>query len=511
MAASGLVGLTSPAQGAFEQQFTLLAGDGAVDDQLGFSVAVEGSTAVVGAPGDGGGTGAVYVFERSGATWAQTAKLTASDGAGGDRLGESVAVDGDTIVAGAPLDDTPVPPFDPGLNTGSVYTFARSGAVTRSETAKLTASTGAGGDLLGLSVAVDGDTIVAGAPFDKVGANTTQGSVFTFTRTGAAARTQTARLTAFDGHVGDQLGSSVAIDGDTIVGGASGDDEVVSDQGSVYTFARTGGDRWQTAKLTTSFSYKGLGSAVALDGDTIVAGATGGDVGGCCDQGSLFTFARSGAAARIETGWLLASSGDQLGNAVAIDGDTIVAGAKGADGVNTDQGAVYTFARTGAATRSETNKLTASDGALGDQLGNAVAIDGDTIVAGATAAISSHGLAQVFMTASSAIPTPPPPPTGRTIIGTPKADVLQGTPGDDVIIGKAGNDKIFGNGGNDVLRGGKGNDRLTGGPGVDTFKGGAGNDKLFAIDGEADALINGGGGTDKASRDPIDPKPVKVP
>jgi FG-GAP repeat len=162
-----------PGAHALEQK--LVAADGSGNDALAFSVAIDGDTAVLGAPGDDGSKGAVYVFTRSGGTWAQSAKLTASDGAGGDLLGQSVAIDGDTIVAGAPLDDAGA-----NLNQGSAYTFARTGAAARTETAKLTAADGAGGDLLGQSVAIDGDTIVAGAPGDDVGATLDQGSASVF-------------------------------------------------------------------------------------------------------------------------------------------------------------------------------------------------------------------------------------------------------------------------------------------------------------------------------------------
>jgi hypothetical protein len=158
------------------------------------------------------------------------------DGAAGDQLGWSVALAGDTIVAGAPFDDV-------GANTnqGSVYTFAATGAAARTETAKLTATDGEVGDWLGWSVALAGETIVAGAPLDNVGANTLQGSVYTFAAAGAAARTETAKLTATDGAAGDNLGFSVALVGATIVAGAPLDNVGANTlQGSVYTFAAAG-------------------------------------------------------------------------------------------------------------------------------------------------------------------------------------------------------------------------------------------------------------------------------
>jgi len=391
---AGLALLAVPV-GAQAAEQRLVATDGAGSHTFGVSVAVDGDTAVVGAPNADDFRGAVYVFTRSGDSWTQTAKLTASDGAGGDSLGVSVAVDGDTIVAGA--------------NTlqGSVYTFARTGG-DRTQTAKLTASDGAAADQLGSSVAVDGDTIVAGAYLDDFGANGNQGSVYTFARTGGD-RTQAAKLTASDGATGDNLGSSVAVDGDTIVAGANGDAVGANgDQGSVYTFARAGGDRTQTARLIASDGAPSdaLGNSVAVDGDTIVAGANGDDVGANANQGSVYTFARAGGD-RTQTARLIASDGapsDALGNSVAVDGDTIVAGANGDDvGANADQGSVYTFARAGG-DRTQTARLIASDGAAGDQLGSSVAVDGDAIVAGApfddVGANANQGSASIFFTAA---------------------------------------------------------------------------------------------------------------
>jgi hypothetical protein len=401
---------------ALEQKLT--APDGAANDQFGTSVAVDGDTLVVGAPSDDGAKGAVYVYQRSADTWINTAKLTASDGAANDLLGVSVAIDGDTIVAGALLDDVGA-----NANQGSAYTFARTGAAARNETAKLTASDGAADDEFGVSVAIDGDTIVAGATFDDVGAISNKGSAYTFARTGAAARNETAKLTATDGATNDQLGFSVAIDGDTIVAGALGDDVGANaNQGSAYTFARTGAAaRNETAKLTASDGAltDGLGKSVAIDGDTIVAGAYNDDIGAIANQGSAYTFARTGAAARTETAKLTASDGgadDLLGNSVAIDGDTIVASALLDDvGTNGNQGSAYTFARTGAAARNETAKLTASDGAADDALGNSVAIAGDAIVVGDSGddvgANPNQGSAQVFFSPTPPLPDTTPPNT----------------------------------------------------------------------------------------------------
>jgi hypothetical protein len=405
-----VVGRTQAAPAAALEQ-PLSAADGVAGDQFGQSVAVEGDTAVVGAPFADGARGAVYVFARAGDGWTQTAKLTASDGAVRDRLGSSVAIAGDTIVAGAPLAALGANP-----SRGAVYTFAATGPEARTETAKLTASDGAGGDHLGSSVAVAGDTIVAGAPGATVGGNAAQGAVYTFAATGPGARSETAKLTASDGARFDDLGFSVAVAGDTIVAGAPG--ATVggnSSRGAVYTFAATGaGARTETAKLIASdgAAIDRLGWSVAVAGDTIVAGAPRA-CGGNPVQGAAYTFAVAGAAARTQTAKLTASDGargDRLGTSVAAAGDTTVAGAPIARvGANARPGAAYTFAVTGPAARTETAKLTASEGAAGDECGVSVAASGDTIVVGApladVGANPDQGFVSVFFSAA-----PPPPP-----------------------------------------------------------------------------------------------------
>ncbi|MCP4373769.1 MAG: hypothetical protein GY797_37560, partial [Deltaproteobacteria bacterium] len=150
------------------------------------SVAVSGDTVVAGALGDddnGNDSGSAYVFVKPGSGWAdmtQTAKLTAADGAVDDRLGSSVAVSGDTVVAGADWDD------DNGGGSGSAYVFAKpgSGWADMTQTAKLTASDGATYDYFGRSVAVSGDTVVVGAYRDDDN-GTDAGSAYVFEPSGS--------------------------------------------------------------------------------------------------------------------------------------------------------------------------------------------------------------------------------------------------------------------------------------------------------------------------------------
>jgi hypothetical protein len=395
--------LLSAAPAAALQQ-PLLAGDGAASDGFGTSVAVDGDTAVVGAPFDDAKRGAVYVFQRSGDTWVNVAKLIASDGHSGDgvnfvgdQLGASVAIDGDTIVAGA--SHARSGSHD---SRGAVYTFARSGPAVRTETAKLTASDEADLDLLGSAVALDDNYILASAIGYNAGASA--GAIYRFTRTGAAARSEIGKLTASDGGSGQGLGAALAIDGDTIAAGAGR----ANAGGAVYTFATAGtGLQTETAELYSSDGalFDSLGGSVDIDGDTIVGGASGDNN----STGAVYTFARTGSALRTETAKLTASDGatsDELGSSVALDGTQIVTGAPG-------KTALYYFARTGAAARTETGTLPIPGLVAADSAGRSLALDGATTLVGAPAddvgSNVDQGSAMIFF-AAAPVTGPPPPP-----------------------------------------------------------------------------------------------------
>jgi hypothetical protein len=394
----------------FIQQAELTANDGGANDALGYSVAVSGNTIVVGAPYhrvDGHAKqGAVYVFTMAAGGWAnrtQTAELTASDGAAGDYLGGSVAVSGNTIVAGATTHKVGAD-----AKQGAVYVFTRpaGGWTNMTQTAELTASDGAGNDRLGFSVAVSGNTIVAGAVNRKVDGHAYQGAVYLFAMPagGWANRTQTAELTASDGAYNDVLGYAVAVSGHTVVAGAPNHKvRGQAEAGAVYVFKMAAGgwaNRTQTAELTASdgATQDGLGFSVAVSGSTIVAGAPYVTFisarGESSSQGAayVFTMAAGGWANHTQTAELTASDGGldyYFGHSVAVAGDMIVAGGPndtyaGAGGrVNHGAAYVFTMAAGGWTNRTQTAELTASGGAVGDDLGSSVAVSGDTIVAGA--------------------------------------------------------------------------------------------------------------------------------
>ena len=393
----------------------LTASDGALFDGFGGSVAVSGDTVVVGATFDRVGSnsaqGSAYVFVEPVGGWAsgtETAKLTASDGGAFDLFGRSVAVSGDTVVVGAPGDV--VVPF---VIIGSAYVFVKpvGGWVTGTETAKLTASVGA--RRFGRSVAVSGDTVVAGAENDRVGSNGQQGSAYVFVKPvgGWVTGTETARLTASDGAAGERFGRSVAVFGDTVVVGAQEDNiGANSRQGSAYVFVEPAGG-WasgtETAKLTASDGAADdrFGS-VAVSGDTVVVGASFDDIGAKSRQGSAYVFVEPGGswASGTETAKLTAADGevnDFFGNSVAVSGDTVVVGAFGDDiGANVNQGSAYVFVKPvgGWVTGTET-RLTAADEGTGDNVGSSVAVSGDTVVVGASGgdgANVNQGSAYVF-------------------------------------------------------------------------------------------------------------------
>jgi hypothetical protein len=268
------------------QEAKLTAGDAASDDQFGAAVGISGETAVVGAPVDdtaaGPNAGSAYVFVRSGTSWSQQAKLTASDAAVFDLFGRALAVSGDTVVIGAPSDDT-----DAGREAGSAYVFVRSGT-SWSQQSKLTASDAAASDTFGLSVAVSGDMAVVGAISDDTDAGPDAGSAYVFARSGTGW-SQQAKLTASDAAVFDLFGRAVAVSGDTAVVGAQFGDTVA---GSAYVFARSGTNWSQQAKLTASdaAAFDFFGAAVAISGDTVVVGALADDTAAGSNAGSAYVF-----------------------------------------------------------------------------------------------------------------------------------------------------------------------------------------------------------------------------
>lgn len=377
LCAAFLLSVALPVLGTHVQD-KLTADDAGDNDRFGIAVALDGTTALVGAHGeDGAGLdlGAAYVYARTDSGWAHQQKLTADDAQDGDQLGFAVALDGDTALVGAYLED------GGGTDRGAAYVFTRSGD-TWTQQQKLTLDDARDGDLFGIAVAVDGDTALIGAS-RKDGAGSDQGAAYVYARSGGTWSMQQ-NLTPGDAEASDRFGIAVALDGDTALIGASRENGGGIDRGAAYVFTRSGGAWTEEQKLTADDAANSdqLGRSVALDGDTAVVGAP--FEGGGEDRGAAYVFTRNGGAWTQEE--LLAADdgadGDWFGFSVALDGDVALAGAPREDGNGADRGAAYRFARSDGAWTQEA-KITADDASAEDEFGWSVGIDGEVALVGA--------------------------------------------------------------------------------------------------------------------------------
>ncbi len=391
MAMIGLLPLQTPVADA---ESKLTAPDAAAGDEFGNSVAIDGDTAVAGAVdracAAGSNCGAAYVFVRSGTTWTLQQELTAADAAGGDAFGGSVAVSGSTIVIGAPGKTCLA-----GAKCGAAYVFVWSGA-TWSQQQELTAADAGAGDGFGIAVAVNGDTVVGGASPKACAAGSGCGAAYVFVRNGAAW-TEQQELTASVPAAFEQFGHSVAVSHDTAVIGAQQRACAAGTAcGAAYVFVRSATTWTQQQILTANdaAAFDLLGTAVGLSGETAVAGAPLKPCAAGAGCGAAYVFVRSGVTWSQQQ-VLKASDaalGDNLGVAVAVSGDTTVAGtALKACTAGVRCGAGYLFARVGT-TWSQQQKLTPSDAAANDFFGAAVAMSAGTTLVGALDKACSAGV-----------------------------------------------------------------------------------------------------------------------
>ena len=308
---------TSQTVAQLTQQGYLKASNTGAGDSFGTNIAVDGDTLVMGArfedsaaTGINGNqadnsapdSGAVYVFTRTDGVWSQQAYVKASNTEAGDEFGSWVAVDGDTLVIGAPLEDSAAT----GINgnqadnsapdSGAVYVFTRTDGVW-SQQAYVKASNAEAGDWFGATVAVDGDTLVVGARFEDsaaTGINGNQadnsapdsGAGYVFTRTGGVW-SQQAYVKASNTEAGDEFGFWVDLADNTLVVGARFEDSAATgingnqadnsapDSGAGYVLTRTDGVWSQQAYVKGSNTGVGdeFGSDVAVDGNTLTIGA----------------------------------------------------------------------------------------------------------------------------------------------------------------------------------------------------------------------------------------------
>lgn len=316
--------------GVWRQEAKLIGDDPARGDRFGRSVAISGNIAVVGAAFDddnGGGSGAVYVFRReAGGSWSREAKLTAVDGATGDRLGASVAVSGNLVIASASED------------FGEAYVFGRDDGGVWSQESKLVGD-GLRQDFQNESVAIDGNRAILGATSNARNGREA-GAAYVFVRDQTGSWSREAELIASDGASGDGFGRVVAIAGDVAIASArrfGGED-------ATYVFRRDGDGSWsQEAKLSDGDPDTNSVTSAAVADDLVVLGVRQAANG----RGAVYLFRRgtSGTWSQTTTfGVGLATDGDEFGRSVAINHDVVIVGAPGDDNRGNDAGSAHAIA-----------------------------------------------------------------------------------------------------------------------------------------------------------------------
>lgn len=333
------------------QQQKLVASDGAANDNFGTFVAIsaDGTTALISSHYDddgGNATGSAYVFVKTGSTWTQQAKLVAADPYALDLFGKGVALssNGDYAAVCSPQDD------DINSSSGSVYIFKRSGT-TWAQQAKISLPVGqnkaSGFFGSAVSISGDGDIAVIGQYAGNNDSGTATGAAYVYTRDGTTWTQQT-KLVPTDAGSGDQFGWSVSIstDGNFIAIGSPYN----YSKGSVSTYTKTDGVWGLHSKVFAgdgqSSDFFGYAVAINATGDGLLVGANGDDDKGSA-SGSAYLFTRMGAAWRQETKIKGADliAGDGFGYSVSIAGDSsmLVIGAYNDDDKGTNSGSAYVF------------------------------------------------------------------------------------------------------------------------------------------------------------------------
>ncbi len=352
------------------------------NNEFGNSIAIDGDTLVIGSPGegcdDGTACGAAYVYKYYNGNFTLKAKLTALDSLDDSYFGYSVDISGDTIVIGAYMYDNNF------RNSGIAYVFTKSGAEWEdaNETAILLPTDDSDDGRFGNPVAINNDTILIGAS-NGFGAN--QMTVYLYTKPAQEWEnaTETARLTT---KASVRFGTSLEITDDTII---------VNAQNSAYIFKKPLDDIWidsnETAKLTATDSQEDsyFGDSIAIDQDIIAIGATYDDNNGITNTGSVYVFEKpaNGWVDSNETIKLMAANMTEnalFGYSIDIEEEKIVIGSPGHTCNDGDWGCgrIYVYDKSNGdwtdftkATKIDDINLT-----MGNSFGFSVGISGDIIV-----------------------------------------------------------------------------------------------------------------------------------
>ena len=359
------------------QEQKVFASDAMDSARFGSAAATDGLTAVLGAVNDhplGAMTGAAYVFARQGSAWRETQKLVPVPAIGSQHFGSAVALAGDWLAVGASGDN--------GF-AGAVYVYRRQGG-SFVQHQKLTAAYPESPAQFGASLALTSDRMSVGAPHASTHM-LSSGAAYVFELQGSTW-VQAAKLAAVDAAYADGFGASVAILGDVVLVGSRLGDGPPSDSGAAYVFERGAGGWSQTQKLVPlqSQSEDGIGSQVAMLSDSLFVAAPKRDEA-FADQGAVFVYQRAGGL-WVESQRLLASDpaqGLHLATSMVVDGDRLLCGAPSDGDQGFASGSAYLFERKGGSW-VQSGKLLAGDGNATDFFASAVALSGEWTLLGAT-------------------------------------------------------------------------------------------------------------------------------
>ncbi|HEX7480564.1 MAG TPA: hypothetical protein VF331_22380 [Polyangiales bacterium] len=404
--ALALAALASPivlTRQAAAQSFKLSPVGGAADDEFGHAVAIDGTTAIVGTPGDdtqATDAGAASVFTFNGTSWVLQQKLLPASGSSNGFFGSAVAILGDLAVVGAYGDP------NAGAFAGAVYVFRRSGSVW-SLSQKLLAADAAATKFFGYSVAMTNDTIAVGASGDAA-AGSSAGAAYVFSLAGGSFA-QHQKLLAADGGPNNNFGVSIAGSATTLLVGASGDVDNGTGAGSAYAFVRNASGTFvQQQKLVAASGSLNdyFGNAVALSGDTAFVGAFSDDAKGT-DAGAVYVFVRNGGAWSQSQKLFAAdaAAGDLFGFSVGLTAHDAVIGAPNDSDNGSSSGSVYSFRSND--TWAQRSKLHASDPHASDFFGYAAAVGGANVIVGANGKQdfgANSGAAYVFSQSVTSVP-----------------------------------------------------------------------------------------------------------
>ena len=358
------------------QRAKLIDPTGHSGDIFGFSVAVDGNTIMVGAPWDndrGNNIGLVFVYERIGPQWFLAQTLPDPICPDLDGFGWCVDLEADTAVIGVRI-------------MQEAHIFERLDAQWQQRSA-LIPDDWWFGNFYGESAALADNRAVVGAPYDDENGYRS-GSAYIFERDPNGAWIQAAKLLANDGEPYNKLGASVDIDGDVAVGGARDDDDLGNYSGSAYVFERDPNGTWfQAAKLLPHDGsvFWSFGEAVAVSGDRVLVGATTAHAF-APSAGAAYIFERQTNGDWIEVAQIVSDdieNSDAFGIAVGLEGDLALIGAKNADYNDIGSGAAYVFVRQPNDHWVQVAKIGASDGAFDDRFGSSLGLSGSTAIIGA--------------------------------------------------------------------------------------------------------------------------------